>query len=167
MSNKVKSLARMFAGFPSYRPSPGMLTETLGVYLDVLEIYSEETVQEACARLTREAREFPPTAGEVRAVCERIMVASIPPQKALTDESRPFANDLTPEQRAENVRRLRELVVELGRGGSAKFAPARCASDGRLAPAPAPAPEASAGPVNVGPALGAYFERMAGDKGAR
>ena len=92
-----------------------MLTETLQTYLDVLEIYSEENVQEACARLTREAREFPPTAGEVRAMCERIVVASLPPRAALGhDDSRPLANDLTPEQREANVRRFKELVAELG-----------------------------------------------------
>lgn len=115
MSGKVNSLARMFAGFPSYRPSPGMLTETLKTYLEVLEIYSDDQVQDACLRLTREPREFPPTAGEVRAMCERVVLTSAPPPRpALTDESRPYVNDLTPEQRAANVAKFKELVAELG-----------------------------------------------------
>lgn len=114
MSGKVNSLARMFAGFPSYRPSAGMLAEAIKTYLEVIEIYTDEQVQEACLRLTRQEREFPPTAGEVRAMCERIVVATIPPRPALTDESRPYVNNLTPEQRAENVRRFKELLAEIG-----------------------------------------------------
>lgn len=113
MSGKVNSLARMFAGFPSYRPSAGMLSETIKTYLEVLEIYTDEQVAEACARLTRQEREFPPTAGEVRAMCERIVVSSMPPRPALEDHSKPFDNDLTPEQRADNVRRFKELLAEI------------------------------------------------------
>lgn len=111
---KVKSLAKMFAGFPSNNYSVGRIQETITVYLEVLEIYSDEQVNEACARLSREAREFAPSRGEVRAMCEKIAVAQTPPRPALTDENRPLVNDLTPEQRAANVRRLKELVAELG-----------------------------------------------------
>lgn len=115
-----------------------MLAETLKTYLEVLEIYSEEEVAQACARLTREPREFPPTAGEVRAMCERVVISSTPPRPALTDESRPYVNDLTPEQRAENVRRLRELVAEIG--ANKKVAPVS-----QKPPRPAP--------FNFGPSL--------------
>lgn len=91
-----------------------MLTETIRTYLDVLEIYTDEQVADACLRLARENRAFPPAAGEVRAMCERVVVASMPARPVLVwDADRPPANELTPEQRAENVKRLQELVVEL------------------------------------------------------
>lgn len=115
-----------------------MLSETLKTYLEVLEIYSDDIVRDACARLTREAREFPPTAGEVRAMAEKIVVATMPRPLALTDETRPLANDLTPEQRAANVRRLKELLAEIG---------AKARMD---APAPKTARPA---PFNFGPSL--------------
>lgn len=115
-----------------------MLAETIKTYLEVLEIYSDEVVQETAARLIREPREFPPTAGEVRAMCEKVVVATLPPRPALTDDSRPYVNDLTPEQRAENVRRLQELVAEIG--GNRKVAPVSPKT-------PRPAP------FNMGPSL--------------
>lgn len=141
MSGKVNSLARMFAGFPSYRPSAGMLSETISTYLEVLEIYSDEEVAEACRRMTREAREFPPTAGEVRAMCEKVVLASAQPRPALTDETRPLVNDLTPEQRAANVEKFKALLVELG--GNMRNAPQDATPAGKVRPAP----------FNFGPSL--------------
>lgn len=90
-----------------------MLAETIKTYLEVIEIYTDEHVQEACQRLTRENREFPPTAGEVRAMCERIVVASMPPRPALPSPEHP-ASALTPEQRAANVARFKALIAEIG-----------------------------------------------------
>lgn len=78
-------------------------------FLDCLTIYDDIVVDAACRNISREAREFPPSAGEVRAACERIMLATQPHKKSGNDYKRPLER-MTPEEAEASKKRVSEMV---------------------------------------------------------
>ena len=78
-------------------------------FLDCLTIYDDSVVDAACRNIAREAREFPPSAGEVRAACEKIMLATQPHKKSGSDYKRPLER-LTPEEAQASKQRVAEMV---------------------------------------------------------
>lgn len=78
-------------------------------FLDCLTIYDDQVVDAACRNIAREAREFPPSAGEVRAACERIMIATQPHKKSSNDYRRPLER-LSPEEAEASRKRVQEMV---------------------------------------------------------
>jgi len=52
---------------------------TLSKFLETTAIYSDATVVEACRSIARRDCAFPPSAGELRAECERVHVRTAPP----------------------------------------------------------------------------------------
>ena len=84
-------------------------------FLDCLTIYDDSVVDAACRNISREAREFPPSAGEVRAACEKIMLATQPHKKSGNDYKRPLER-MTPEEAEASKERVREMVRKWKRG---------------------------------------------------
>lgn len=78
-------------------------------FLDCLTIYDDSVVDAACRNISREAREFPPSAGEVRAACERIMLATKPHKKSGNDYKRPLER-MTQEEAEASKKRVSEMV---------------------------------------------------------
>lgn len=78
-------------------------------FLDCLTIYDDSVVDAACRNISREAREFPPSAGEVRAACERIMLTTQPHKKSGNDYKRPLER-MTPEEAEASKKRVSEMV---------------------------------------------------------
>ena len=51
---------------------------TLAKFIETVAIYSDATVVDACRAIARRDNAFPPSAGELRAECERVHVRTAP-----------------------------------------------------------------------------------------
>lgn len=80
------------------------------IFLDCLTIYDDSVVDAACRNISREAREFPPSAGEVRAACERIMIASQPHKGGKQGNYGRPLDRLTEEEKEASKARVAEMV---------------------------------------------------------
>lgn len=79
-------------------------------FLDCLTIYEDSVVDAACRNISREAREFPPSAGEVRAACERIMIAAQPHKGGKQGNYGRPLDRLTDEEKEASKARVAEMV---------------------------------------------------------
>lgn len=110
----------------------GRIQETITAYLELLEQYTDEQVEAACRRLSCEAREFPPSRGEVRTMVEKIVAATCPRRERLPDYTRPSAA-LSEAEREANKAKLDALLGQL-RGNIQNAPPDRAAVKPRPAP---------------------------------
>jgi hypothetical protein len=79
-------------------------------FLDCLTIYDDSVVDAACRNIAREAREFPPSAGEVRAACERIMITAQPHKGSKQGNYGRPLDQMTPEEKEASKARVAEMV---------------------------------------------------------
>ena len=79
-------------------------------FLDCLTIYDDQVVDAACRNIAREARECPPSAGEVRAACERIMIATQPHRVSRQGNYGRPLDKLTDDEKEASKARVAEMV---------------------------------------------------------
>lgn len=80
-------------------------------YLDVLSIYSDADVEAACRAMMRRASAFPPSAGELRAECERVVMATRPAPFS-SDRNLPPPDKRTDEEKAASRARVAKMYAE-------------------------------------------------------
>lgn len=149
---KVKSLAMLFNSFPALTWSVEATRAKVETYLSVLEIYSDDQVRAACQNIMRHDRAFPPSAGELRAECERVTVSMLPPVSR--DRNLPPPDKRTDEEKAASRARVAKIYAEWKAGLPASDAGLAKAVGGMFGVSE---PDKKAGPVAVS---GSLMERL-------
>jgi hypothetical protein len=80
-------------------------------FLSCVEIYDDSVVDAACRNITRQSREFPPSAGEVRQACEKVVSATQPYKPSQHKFSRPL-DIMTPEEAAASRERVAKMIAD-------------------------------------------------------
>lgn len=122
-------------------------------YLDVLSIYSDADVEAACRAMMRRASAFPPSAGELRAECERVAVSKLPPVGS-RDKNAPPPDMRTDEERAASRIRVARIYAEWKAGLPPSEAGLAKAVGGMICVSG----QEKAGPVKIGTGLQAFLD---------
>ena len=109
---KINSLAKLFACYPSYRPDAATLAATVGEFIKALERFDAEIVTRACSIFRDRNTAFPPSAGELATICDRIAPRSAP--APLRRAPKP-ADIGTPAEREARRLRVQEMVDQAKR----------------------------------------------------
>lgn len=125
-------------------------------YLAVLEIYSDTDVHVACQNMMRRNSAFPPSAGELRAECERIVVQTMAPVSR--DKNLPPPDKRTDEEKAASRERVAKMYAEWKAQLPASDRPL-AKSIGGIFGVP-DSREKHVGPVSLGEGLQSYFMGM-------
>lgn len=130
----------------------------VATYLDVLAIYSDTEVETACRNMMRRNSAFPPSAGELRGECERV-VTSTRPAPVSHDLNLPPPDKRTDEEKAASRARVAKMY-EAWRAGLPPAERGLAKAVGGMLGA-SPAGQAGKGEVSLGPGLQAYFAAIA------